>query len=210
MTLDRIDTPAANAPRETAAADEAAGVSVVIATYNGAAHVPKVLAALAAQTAPNGSFEVVVVDNNSSDGTAAAVEADPAAAALRARGVAVRVVPEPRQGSTYARIRGVQEARRLLISFLDDDNLPEQDFVEAGVETFADPAISLAVSQVRPHWEQSPPPSVGDQRLSRRGGVGFRRRRHDCANDHRRHVGSAQRLSERRAVVPPRIADGWL
>lgn len=150
----------ANITRESPASAERAGASVVIATYNGAKRVPEVLAALAAQTAPDGSFEVIVVDNNSTDGTAATVESDPATAALRARGVEVRVVSEPRQGSAYARLRGVAEAARSLICFLDDDNLPEAGFIESGVRLFTDGSIGLAISSVIAKWNSEPPKSI--------------------------------------------------
>lgn len=190
MSADANQAARANAGPETT------GVSVVIATYNGAARVPKVLAALAAQTAPDGFFEVIVVDNNSVDGTAAIVAADPAAAALRARGIALRVVPEPRQGLTHARIRGVCEAHRRLICFLDDDNLPEQDFVEAGVETFADPAISLAVSHVRPSWASEPPPGVRHRRSLL------------AVND---YLGEERKRFDANALIAPTIGAGlWL
>jgi glycosyltransferase involved in cell wall biosynthesis len=142
--------------RERPTSAERTGVSVVIATYNGAARVPDVLAALAAQTAPDGSFEVIVVDNNSTDGTAAAVENDPATAALRMRGVEVRVVAEKKQGLTHARIKGICEASRELACFLDDDNLPNHDFIELGQIAFEDLTIGLVVSRVFPSWETTP------------------------------------------------------
>lgn len=147
-------------PCERATSTERAGVSVVIATYNGAKRVPEVLAALVAQTAPDGSFEVIVVDNNSTDGTASAVENDPATAALRVRGIEVRVVAEKKQGLTHARIKGICEASRELACFLDDDNFPDRDFFERGLQAFGDPALGLVVSKVLPSWENAPTRAV--------------------------------------------------
>jgi len=150
----------ANIARESTASAARAGASVVIATYNGAKRVPEVLAALAAQTAPDGSFEVIVVDNNSTDATAAAVESDPATAALRARGVEVRVVSEPRQGVLFARLKGVREASAELVTFVDDDNLPDPDYLSFGMRQFDDSTLAMINSKVEAAWETSPPPSV--------------------------------------------------
>jgi glycosyltransferase involved in cell wall biosynthesis len=133
--------------------------SVVIPTFNGAARLPRVLAALVAQTAPNGSFEVVVVDNASTDATAAVARDDVAVAQLGARGIEVRVIAEPRQGLTYARIAGVAAARSDAVCFLDDDNLPDPDYIEKGISTFADGSLGLVISCVRPHWETAPSPA---------------------------------------------------
>jgi glycosyltransferase involved in cell wall biosynthesis len=134
--------------------------SVVIPTFNGAMRLPHVLAALVAQTAPDRSFEVIVVDNASTDATSLVAREDPAVAQLGARGVAVRVIAEPRQGLTFARIAGVAAARSDAVCFLDDDNLPDPDYLENGIAAFADPSLGLAISRVRPRWETVPPPSV--------------------------------------------------
>lgn len=71
--------------------------SVVIPARNGAGALPRLLASLDAQTA--GDFEVIVVDNASTDGTAAV------AARLGAR-----VVAEPQPGRARARNAGVAAA----------------------------------------------------------------------------------------------------
>ncbi|HET7231348.1 MAG TPA: glycosyltransferase [Longimicrobium sp.] len=134
-------------------------VSVVIPTFNGRERVPDVLRALLGE-AGSVPFEVVVIDNASSDGTGAAVDGHPAAAALRARGVGVRVVREERAGLTHARARGVAEARGEAVCFLDDDNLPQPGYLACGVEAFADPSIGLLTSRVFPRYRAEPSPAV--------------------------------------------------
>ncbi len=134
--------------------------SIVIPTFNGAMRLPRVLVALAAQTALDGSFEVLVVDNASTDETAAVAQHDPSAQRLRERGIDVRVVAEPRQGTTHARIRGVRESRSELVCFLDDDNIPESDYIANALALFEEQSVALAVSRVSPEWEVAPPPSI--------------------------------------------------
>jgi len=134
--------------------------SVVIPTFNGAARFPRVLAALADQTAPDGSFEVLVVDNASTDNTAEVAERDPSTQRLRNRGCEVRVVAEPRRGQTYARICGVRSARSRLVCFLDDDNIPEREYIANGLIAFEDSSLALAVSRISARWEVAPPPSI--------------------------------------------------
>ena len=137
---------------------------IVIPSFNSAERLPRVLVALSEQSAPDRSFEVVVVDNASTDGTAAVAELDPSTRRLRERGIQVRVIAEPRQGLTYARIAGVNETRAHVICFLDDDNLPDYDFVANGIGVFRQQALGLAISSVRPSWEVLPPPSVERRR----------------------------------------------
>jgi glycosyltransferase involved in cell wall biosynthesis len=137
-------------------------VTAVLPTFNGATRIPCVLAALSAQNALPGSFEIVVVDNGSTDGTAMA--ATTAARDLGDRGIGCRLVAELRQGLTYARIRGVLEASAPLVAFLDDDNIPAFGYIAAGIAAFADPSVGLAVSSVHPQWEVAPPPSIARRR----------------------------------------------
>lgn len=106
-------------------------ITVVICTYNGAERIPDVLDALRTQTGLGGvEWEVLVIDNNSTDDTAEVVE--------RIRetwdaGPPLTCVTETRQGLAYARQRAVDEAGGTLVAFLDDDNVPEPDWVSAAV-----------------------------------------------------------------------------
>jgi glycosyltransferase involved in cell wall biosynthesis len=130
---------------------------IVIPTFNGARRLPVVLAALATQDAPTDLFEVVVVDNASTDDTAQIANLCPPAEMLKARGVALRCIKEPRAGATYARIAGLRAACSELVCFLDDDNIPDSDYVRTGVGAFTDPSVGLVISSVRPSWERTPP-----------------------------------------------------
>lgn len=139
-------------------------VSVVIPSYNGARRLPLVLRALAAQDVRDGSFEVIVVDNNSTDDTCRVVVEEPAVAALRTRGVEVRCIGEQRQGPGFARIAGALVARAALVCFLDDDNIPAPDYLRRGMAALSDPSVGILTSKLTAQWEAEPPPSIARRR----------------------------------------------
>jgi glycosyltransferase involved in cell wall biosynthesis len=88
-------------------------VSVVIPTYNAPALLLETLATVLAQTFAD--FEVVVIDDGSTDDTLARLAAvgDPR----------LRVLTQPNQGIGRARNRGLREARGRYVAFLDHDDL---------------------------------------------------------------------------------------
>ena len=90
-------------------------ISIVICTYNRAGLLAGALEAVCAQTLDASRFEILVVDNNSSDETQTVV-------AVAARGrAALKYVFEPRQGLACARNRGYQAACGEYVAYLDDD-----------------------------------------------------------------------------------------
>jgi glycosyltransferase involved in cell wall biosynthesis len=96
-------------------------LSVVIATRDRAGFLTRALDSLAVQRdAP--AFEVIVVDNGSSDRTAEVVAASERSGAFAVRRI---LVPEPNRGA--ARNRGIEVARGIVVVFVDDDVwLPER------------------------------------------------------------------------------------
>lgn len=151
----------------TAEATGGAGVlgppaaTVAIPTFDGAKRIGQLLTALAAQSVESGAaFEVVVVDNASTDDTGRIAREHPATGELCRHGVPLRVVHEGRPGLTYARIRGVLEATAPVVCFLDDDTIPGERYVQDGIQVFSDPKVGVAVSHVFPDYESSPPPAI--------------------------------------------------
>jgi GT2 family glycosyltransferase len=102
-------------------------VSVVVPTYNRCASLRRMLESLALQSLPASSFEVIVVDDGSTDGTADVL------AALELP-FTVTPVRQANQGPAAARNRGVAQARAELIVFLDDDTVPQPDLLERHVQ----------------------------------------------------------------------------
>ncbi len=90
-------------------------ISVVICTRNRAGLLASALESVCRQTLDANLYEVIAVDNGSSDGTPAVV------AGFTADHANVRGVIEPRAGLSHARNRGWQEAGGEYVGFLDDD-----------------------------------------------------------------------------------------
>ena len=134
--------------------------TVVIPAHNSAERIEIPLQALFSQDAPDGSFEIIVIDNASTDETSRVAMMHPAVAALALRGIECRVVREERLGLAFARIRGVCEARSGLVCFLDDDTAPEPDYISEALAAFSDLTIGLLVPRIYPKYEIEPPPSV--------------------------------------------------
>lgn len=121
-------------------------VSVVIPTHNRPARCAALLRRLAAQTVGADRFEVVVVDDCSTDDTAAVLAA--LVADVPYRLVALRTAANG--GPAAARNLGWRAASAPLVAFIDDDCLPEAGWLAAGIAAFdADPALGVAQGRTR-------------------------------------------------------------
>jgi glycosyltransferase involved in cell wall biosynthesis len=127
--------------------------TVAIPTYNGETRLPEVLDKLLAQiNTETFDWEVIVIDNNSTDNTAKIVQN------YQANWPQLRYFQEQKQGAGFARQRAVEEAKSPLIGFLDDDNLPAPDWVSAAYKFGKEyPQAGAYASQTRPIYEVEPP-----------------------------------------------------
>jgi glycosyltransferase involved in cell wall biosynthesis len=131
---------------------ETCSLSVVLCTYNRADLLEPALEALLAQTG-TGEYEIIVVDNNSTDATASVVRA----IAARAGGRLISAF-EPQQGLSQARNRGIAHARAPIVAFTDDDVRVAPDWVQRFVRAFdTNPAVDYIGGRVLPRWLQPPP-----------------------------------------------------
>jgi len=129
--------------------------TIAICTYNGASRIGDVLVALSRQTTTCNDWEVLVIDNASTDDTTA-VATRIIQKQLGGRG---RAVLESQPGLSYARARAASEARGEIVCFLDDDNIPAPDFIDAAVQAFADrPKAGVLGGKVLPVWAIKPTP----------------------------------------------------
>ncbi|CAN5273504.1 hypothetical protein BH11PLA2_BH11PLA2_12750 [soil metagenome] len=145
---------------QTSADDRSLAVSVLIPTYNGQRFLGVVLESLARQTLAGDSFEIIIVDNNSTVDLFATEAAIQARKHLAERGIRLTVVNETRQGLTHARSAGIHAARAAIAVFLDDDNEVVPDYLESGIAAFADATVGMLISRVSPDYYEQPSPAV--------------------------------------------------
>lgn len=93
-------------------------VTVLIAAYNEAKHLPKCLRSLLSQSYPN--IEIIVIDDGSTDGTALVASACGD----------VRVIIVPHAGKAIAVNHGARMATGEILLFLDGDMVFEREYVE--------------------------------------------------------------------------------
>lgn len=123
-------------------------VSVVISTCNRCGALPRLLdQLLSRQESASIAYEVIIVDNNSTDETRRFVHE------RMAGDPRLKYVFEPRQGVSYGRNAGTRSARAPLIAFTDDDNLPSVGWIATAKALLdAHPEAAGAGGPVLPHW----------------------------------------------------------
>jgi glycosyltransferase involved in cell wall biosynthesis len=114
-------------------------VSVIVPVHNGARRLPALLAALERQTAPRHDFELLVIDDCSTDATAELVAHREIATLLRAS----------RRGGPYpARNQGMAAARGEYLAFTDADCVPADEWIQAGISALDSGAGDLIAGHI--------------------------------------------------------------
>jgi len=128
------------------AADWEYMLTVLIATYNGAATLPYVLEAYRNLASPDGGWQLVIVDNGSTDQTRAII------ASFRQR-LPLTYLYEPQQGKNTA----LPAVSGELVVFTDDDTLPRPNWLKL-LRSAADshPSFAIFGGPILPQWESPP------------------------------------------------------
>ena len=125
--------------------DPGIDATVIICTRNRSASLANVCESVKQVELPGGTWELVIVDNGSTDDT---LEVARAFAARNPR--LARVIEAPKPGLSAARNAGVRAARGGIIAFLDDDAFPETAWLMAVTDALRGPGVLAAGGPVEP------------------------------------------------------------
>ncbi len=132
-------------------------ITAIICTYNRAELSRECLLSLMDQTADSADYEILVIDNNSKDDTAAT---------LQKEGVAFpnfRYIFEPIQGLSQARNTGWQNANSPYIIYVDDDAKAATDFVERALWVIEERGYDIFGGVYLPWYKHGRPRWYKDQ-----------------------------------------------
>ena len=115
-------------------------VAVVVPTYNRAASLERLLSAVESQAPVAGGFEVIVVDDGSTDDTTGVIGRHPSVRALR----------QQNRGPAVARNVGWRSSMAPLVVFTDDDTVPSQTWLAELVDAFNSSGCDALGGAVKP------------------------------------------------------------
>lgn len=130
-------------------------LSVIVCCYNRAKYIHDVITKLCDQIADKGSYEILLIDNNSTDATPEICKN----ASNEFPENNICYILETNQGLTFARNRGVKESKAALVSFIDDDGLCNREYVSEIISAFARyPKAEVIGGKVIPIFPECEPP----------------------------------------------------
>jgi glycosyltransferase involved in cell wall biosynthesis len=123
-------------------------ISVVVCTYNRSYLLPSCLKSLADQKLDRSLYEVIIVDNNSTDGT------PEIANEFTAKYPNFCLVQEKNQGLSHARNLGYHESRGEFVAYIDDDAKADKDWARRIVQAFetVSPHPSAVGGRIFPYY----------------------------------------------------------
>lgn len=129
-------------------------ISVCICTYNRDEYLRASLDSIANQDYDFSRYELILVDNNSTDSTHEIVKDFE----KKNPNVNFKYFLEKNQGLSYARNRGIKESRSAIITFIDDDAITTPNYLQHLVNIFRNPEVKAAGGKVLPYYPDGDPP----------------------------------------------------
>jgi len=130
-------------------------ISIIICTYNREKFLPGALISLTNQTIDASRFEILIINNNSTDGTELISSNFIAANPI----LNIKYFIETDKGLSSARNRGIKESLSNLIAFIDDDAEVTNDYLETAVNFFeTHPDIDAIGGKIIPVYETGEEP----------------------------------------------------
>lgn len=129
-------------------------ISIIICTYNRAGYLRDTLLSLLETDADPDAFEILIIDNNSSDETHAVSQQ----IIQKYPDINLRYIKETKQGLSHARNRGIAETSGHVLLFLDDDIFTEPQFISAWISFFRDhPDVSGGGGKIHVQFDDPRP-----------------------------------------------------
>lgn len=128
-------------------------VSVIIPVYNDPEGIRTVVESLLNQTYPSDAYEVILVDNGSTDDTSKAIADFQTQYLDKVRSALENQI----QNSYAARNKGISIARGEIFAFTDADCVPAADWLEAGVKALLSEGVSRGGGQIVVFYQSERP-----------------------------------------------------
>lgn len=129
-------------------------LSVIICTYNRDKYIYNLLKSIAENTLSKAKYEIVLVNNNSTDAT----EMECNRFCADYDDVVFRYFIETNQGLSYARNRGIQEAKGKVVVYVDDDATINKEYLQTYYDFFEkDNKVEAAGGPIFPVYETVEP-----------------------------------------------------
>ena len=140
--------------------------SVVVCTYNRCELLRGLLLSLLDQSANKDAYEIIIVDNNSTDATSRVV-----VEMSKQEKPVVKYVKETQQGLSFARNAGTFESNGEIIGYIDDDSVADGSWVENLCKVYDDfPRVACVGGRIKAEWPSERPEWL-PQSLERNYGV---------------------------------------
>lgn len=129
-------------------------VSIIIPTYNREKYLGITIDSFINQTYPSDKYEIIICDNNSTDGTSKVIDKY----VSKYGNDRIKHIFEARQGVHYARNVAAKKALGEILYFTDDDMIADKKLLETLI-SYMDKHknVGCATGRILPKWEETPP-----------------------------------------------------
>ena len=114
-------------------------ISIVVQVFNAESYLERSINALLSQDYTSDQYEIIMVDNNSTDRSSEIIHQYPS----------VRLLQQSKQGSYAARNIGIAEAAGSIIAFLDADCVPCSRWLRSIASTMREPDVSVVIGRIQ-------------------------------------------------------------